>query len=548
MKVQVMRNQLKLNVIAAAAAALLAGCTSLQQDVENVRSKAEQAAAAEMARAEQPAQVVSSTDGAWLLGDTVEVEAPQSPLLERQVTYSPSRRVTLIEIAEYVQQVTGIKVEAIDLQGAGQAKAPGAPATPGAAAQGSNGQAANPAEKPFAISYEGNVAGLLDLATSKAGIWWKLENGRLRYYDTETRTFELPFTSRVSTGNAQISASTGEGQSGGGGGAPGGGSGGAGGAGQSSSSSGLTSSGSAYSVDKWAELKEAAKVISGGAAIAGGSSTGTISVTGTPAQVRRVADWVKTLTENASQMVAITIRMYSVKLTGEDNYGWSPDLVFKGLKTQYGFSLTGPSGAALSAGTSPMSFTASVLPSATGSKAQYAGSQAAISALSKAGEVHEIMSRTVVTMNGEPAPVQVANQRSYVSSQTAPASVPTGTVPPAPTLSTSTITTGFTAVFVPRVSSGKIFMAMNITDSKLLSLDKAGEGNLLQNPNVDLNSLQNSVRLTPGDTLLLTGHQQQNGSADSSGVGSARNYMLGGGVDRTTGKQMIAIIVSAEVL
>lgn len=547
--------------VAAALLLLVSGCTSLHEDVVAVRSKAEQKATVEMERAEQAAPVITSTSEAWLMGEAVEIEAPQSPILDNVVTYHPSQSVTLIDVAEYVQQISGIKVETIDLQGAGTAGQASAaassrspstilPGQPPSANQDQGGAQAreNPAQKRFALSYQGKLSGLLDLATSKAGVWWKLEQGRLRYYQTETKTFYLPATARVSTGNAQISANTGADQGGGGQGGAGQG-GGQGSGNQSSSMAGGTNSSSSYSVDKWKDIKEAATVIGGGATIAVNPGLGSISVTGTPNQVRHVEDWVKSLTDSLSQMVAITVRMYSVKLNSQDNYGWSPDVVFKGLKTQYGFNLTGQQPISVGAGNSAFNFTANVLSTATGAKSQYVGSQLAVQALSEMGEVSEVLNRTIVTMNGEPAPLQIANQKGYIASQTAPQAVPTGTVPPAPTLTTATITSGFTALFLPRVANGKIWMAMNITDSKLLSLDKAGgEGSLLQSPNLDLQTLQNSVRLTPGDALLLTGHQQENGSSNDKGTGSPSNWLFGGGVGRSAGRQMIAIVISAKVL
>lgn len=551
--------QFKVRAMFAAAIVLASSaCTSLHEDVAAVRSQAQQKIVTEMERADRAAPVISSTPEAWLMGDAVEIEAPQSPILDQKVIYHPATRVTLLDVAEYVQQTTGIKVEAIDLQSAtsvGQSAAkPSTVIMPGQAPGASQDQGGaqgreNPAQKLFAMSYDGKLSGLLDLAASKAGVWWKLDQGRLRYYQTETKTFYLPVNARASIGTAQISANTGSDQGGGaGGGGQGGGAGGSAG-GQSGSLSGGTNSSSTYTVDKWKEIKEAAVIISGGAPVAVNPGLGSISVTGTPNQVRHVEDWVKSLTDSLSQMVAITVRMYSVKLNSQDNYGWSPDVVFKGLKTQYGFNLTGQQPITVAAGSSALNFTASVLSSATGSKAQYVGSQLAVQALSELGEVSEVLNRKIVTMNGEPAPLQIANQRGYIASQTAPASVPTGTTPPAPTLSTATITSGFTAMFLPRVVNGKILMAMNITDSKLLSLDKAGgEGNLIQSPNIDLQTMQNSVRLTPGDTLLLTGHQQENGSSNNKGTGSPGNWLLGGGVGRSTGRQMIAIIISAEVL
>lgn len=558
MKENFMLNRIYTRAISAAVIASLTGCTSLQPDVSAVRSKAEKASNSEIERAEQIEPVVTSTAGAWLMGDAVEIEAPRSPILDRVVTYHPAKAVTLLDVAAYIQQVTGIKVEAIDLQAqsaASPSSASSASTAPGPMAgnQAKTQTSENPAAKAFMLSYEGDVGGLLDLATAKAGVWWKIDGGRLRYYQTETKTFYLPAMARVSSGSAAISASTGADQGGGGQGGGQGGGGGSGGqgggqGGGGGSMSGGTNSSSAYTVNKWADISNAVQVVAAGAAVSVNPSLGSISVTGTPNQVRHVADWVKDQIDSMSQMVSITVRMYSVTVNGQDNYSWTPDVLFQGLKTQYGFSLSGKTGVAVPAGTTPFSFIGGVLTTATGSKAQYAGSQIAVQALSQLGHVDEILDRTVVTLNGEPAPVQIANQRGYVSGQTAPTAVPTGTVAPAPTLTTSTLTTGFTAMFLPRVSAGKVWLTMNITDSKLVSLDPVGRDTSIQNPNIDLQAQQNIVRLTPDDTLLLTGHKQETASGNNSGVGSPFNYLLGGGVGRSAEKKIIAIVVSAKVV
>ncbi|MBV5332790.1 PilN family type IVB pilus formation outer membrane protein, partial [bacterium] len=84
---------------------------------------------------------------------------------------------------------------------------------------GSSGLSSNVSSLPlFSINYDGPLSGLLDVVANKAGLWWKFSDGRLVFYRTETKTFYLPAIARSSTGNSQITASSGSGGSGGTGG------------------------------------------------------------------------------------------------------------------------------------------------------------------------------------------------------------------------------------------------------------------------------------------------------------------------------------------
>jgi len=111
------------------------------------------------------------------------------------------------------------------------------------------------------------------------------------------------------------------------------------------------------------------------------------------------------------------------------------------------------------------------------------------------------------------------------------------------------VATGITATFLPRINNGKVILKMTMTNSSLLGLGTVSSGtSTIQTPNVDLTTFQQNVSLTPGDALLLTGIQQDNISQNNSGVGSATNMLLGGGVNNSTDKTMIAIVISAKVL
>jgi len=519
-------------------AIFLGGCSTTKQSNALRQHTADKIAAAEE-NASQPTPVISKTHLPYLIGEQVQVAPNPSPILNRQVTYHSTKAVSLTDIAAWIRQETGLVVDTIEAQsGSSQANAPSGPVPtstvmpPLPAAMGGITDQTNIASTRLSLDYEGPLSGLLDVVANKSGMWWKMSNGRLVFYACETKTFYLPAIARSSTGNSQISASTGSSSS-------------SGNSSGSSSSGGATST-STYTVDVWADLEKTAKTISGGAQIVVNPSVGSISVTGSPVQVRSVEEWAKNLSENLSQQISITVHVYQVKVNNEDNYSWNPSVIFNDAK--YGFSLVGPDVPPTVSGIKPLNLTTSILKNATGSAAKWNGSQVAVAALSTLGQVSETLRQTVVTLNGQPAPIQVANQQGYLASTTAPVNYGTGVTVP-PTLTPGTLTTGFTAMFLPRVVNGKIMLAMNLTNSTLIGMGSVSSGDSsIQTPNVDVSTFQQSVTLTPGDSVLLTGYSKTNGNTSQNGVGTPGFWGLGGGMDSTADKQMIAIVITAKVV
>ena len=546
-----MQNNFKRGVTAAAiSSVLLTGCGSLQPKVKELESKATTKIEAEEAKAAQPLPVVATTAGAWLMGQSVQVMVTPSPILTRVITYAPTQRVVLSDVAAWISSSTGLIVDASEIQqgqnaqtglgsgAAGVGRAVPLPPTPVGMTPGMpagipgvpGSAAATPiALLPMAISYEGALSGLLDVVANKAGIWWKFVDGRLLFYRTETKTFYLPAISRKSAGGSSITTVTSSS-----------------GTSASAASGGATST-SDYAVDMWGDLEKTARTVGGSAQVVANASLGSLTVTGTPTQVRDVGEWAKSLAENLSQQVSITVNIYNVNVTNEDNYSWSPSIVFKSMSANV--NLIGPQVPAVLGGINPLSLIGAVPSTATGHTAMYTGTQLAVQALSTLGQVTETMRQTVVTLNGQPAPMQVANQLSYLASTTPGAATTIGTAPIPPTLTPGQITTGFTGMFLPRIVNGKILMTMHMVSSTLKNLATVGTPtSFIQTPNIDTSTFPQSVSLTPGDSLLLTGLQLENGSIDNSGIGSPNNYLLGGGSNTRAGKKLIAIVITAKVL
>lgn len=562
----------KLSLVIAALLSTV-GCTTIQKDVITLKTEASDRIAQETEKHAKPTPVVTRTRGAWLMGEAVPVAAPMPSFLSRKITYDPGTAVSLMDAADYISRKLGITLDTSEVWSTTSGSSTGAqnvgftsPQMPTAGSTMvpslSNPIAMGPAVSPmsgfpgaqasgglarqtFNVKYQGDVKGMLDILASKAGVWWKTadDRGGVRFYSSETKTFYISALMTKHKGSGVINANSNS---------SGGSS--SGSSASSGSGGGITATGGSnsttdYDTDLWRDLKETAQIVASGGKTATNPSVGSITVTGTPLQIRNVEQWVKSLSENLAQQVAITLDVYTVKLKAEDAYNWNPSVVFNSLSGKYGVTLSGPDVPAITSGANPLNFSVGVLETATGNAAKYSGSKFAYTALSTLGDVAQVMHQTVVTLNGSPAPMQMADVEGYLASSTPSASVAVGATPLPPTLTPGTLTTGFTATFIPRIVNGKIFLAMEMTSSTNNGFGQVGTtSSFIQTPNYSQNTFSQSTRLTPGASLLLTSVQQIGGQSNRSGVGAANNYLFGGGVSGSTNKQLTAIVITAKVL
>lgn len=543
-------------------ATLMAGCATFHQAHEK-QVQTERA----ITRYQPPKAppVVSTVDTPFLLGTVVDVRHAVPAILKQSITLIYTYPMTLRQIAGKITQKKGIPVHIEDSQESSTSAAPGGMLPPLPSQTGGfpnplqqgTGSQSGYTSRGIPLDWHGSVAGLLDMITARNGVWWRYRDGAVRIFRTETKTFSIPALAWSTGSSGSIVASAGANAMGGGmssgiGGAgsmPTGGSMGAGGAsgGQGNESTGTTSIVNTSKIDVWAGLQKIAQTVAGpGAQVEADGSTGTITVTGTPPQIRHVREWVHGLSRQLERQVAITVHVYNVTVNNEQNYGINLAGAFQSLGKQYGVSLQGVAPPTPTGGTQPMSIGANILNSATGAAGQWQGSSVAVQALATLGRVSQVFSKSTISLNGQPAPIQVAQQTVYLaessSTQTANVGATNGLIP-------GTVTTGFTAMFLPRIIGGKILLGMNMTISNLVSIQTISSGgNSIQAPTVDNSTFQQSVKLKPGQTLLLTGYSQKGGSTSHNGVGSPYLPLLGGGANASTSKQMIAIVITARIL
>ncbi|MBX4004068.1 MULTISPECIES: secretin N-terminal domain-containing protein [Ralstonia] len=561
--------------IALAACASMVGCGSIEQTRTQARDVADQASQAAANAAPQSRPVVVEHQAAWLAGDAIAVSRPQPAILDKQVVFNvaSSGSWSLRDYSDWISQnvgaVTHLSDSALSSTPIREGAATGGYAAPTNAGAGSTAippfpgmqmPAASPAAAstmampalPSAVAsmatdsrplrFTGDLKGFLDLITGRFGVYWAYRNGQIEIFKTTTHTWSIPTLPVQAKSSGSISTSGSlsgnNGNTGTAGGTTSSGTSGAGGGGS-------TNADIALSVNYWADLQTTAKAIAGpGAESIVDKSFGTLTVTGQPPQIERVNEWVKTLTSHLQKQVAIDVRVFKVHVNREDNYGLNLSLavntLYQGNQNGAKFTVTSAAAPSVTSGVTPVQFGASIL------SGTLSGTNAAVQALSTMGNVSQVFSRSGVTMNGQMLNLQAAQTQSYLaSSQT----TLTSTSGSSTALQPGSVTYGFTGVFLPKYVNDRIMLELNMTLSNLLGISTfTSNGSSIQLPSLSSATLQQSVALKPGQTLVLTGYEQQTASNTNNGVGSPNFALFGGGVEAQRARDVLAIVVTARLL
>jgi type IVB pilus formation R64 PilN family outer membrane protein len=382
----------------------------------------------------------------------------------------------------------------------------------------------------------GNLRGLLDTAAARFGVSWKYVDGTIRFFHTESRTFQINTLPGDSTFNASVTsgATSNPGSGGGGGG---------GGAGAGAGAGGATANGvTANNIQNTAVMSRLSvyggiesvikAMLSSYGKVVTSPATGSITVVDTPDTLDRVAAYVDNENKTLERQVVINVTVLSVSLNDSDDYGINWNLVYNALREQYGLS------SAVPIPVDANRFFAGVV-----GDSRFAGSSAIIHALSKQGKVRRQTTASVITLNNQVVPLQVAKQTSYLQS-TQTAVVPqVGTTT---TLIPGTVTSGFNMSILPHVlSNGTVLLQFSTDISALNAIREVQSGSSkIETPEIDTRNFLQRVAMKSNETLIISGFEQTDDNLDRQGAGSARNVALGGGLKAASAKESIVILIT----
>ena len=474
-----------------------------------------------------PEDVVRVKNEIWL-GDKSIVEYEGAPIpayLETKdgITLISNRPITLYEIGDMINKITSIQVRyAPHLEDDLLANAKENIPTPDQI----NASWADPSK--MLVSYRGSLSGLLDEIGSRFGIWWRYDKNEIYFYKYVTKTFvlySLPTKQSLSTNIGGSSTDSGSG-----------------------GTSQLTLTNTAE-LELWSNIeKSITSMIGQGSQLSIDPTNGTISLTATPNEIRRVAQFINEQNARLSRQVAISVKVLQITVDDSDTFGLNLNTLFNDGTTSIGLA----SAASGLSSDIVENMTMTIMPDNW-------NINASIQALSTQATTNIITSGTVTILNNKSAPIQVVTKQNYISEITKTNS---GGDSDYYDLSTETeeIETGFTMNVLPRIlEHGRLLLKFDLTLSDLLALEKVdlissadGEessgGEYIQNPIIESRGFTQEVAMKSGESLVLTGYERVENSAEKRGVGSATNSLLGGTAVANKKRSILVIILTPVVL
>lgn len=409
----------------------------------------------------------------------------------------------------------------------GPQPAPAAPQSVG----GSQSQAQGAAAGPVRITYtNGNFKGLLDTVVARYGVSWKYEDGAIRIFHTDARTFQInaipgdsSFTANVvsgaaSTGGTGAGAGSGGGQNGGT-------------VGVSANNSQNTTVASRLSI--FSSIESTVRtMLSAYGRVAASPATGSITIVDTPEHLDRIGAYIENENKIIGRQVVVNVTVLSVSLEENDEYGINWDLVYRNLRREYGIvNQIAPSPGATS-------FSVGVV-----GNSRFSGTSLIVDALSRQGKVRRQTTASVVTLNNQPVPVQVARQTTYLQSSQTSVVAQVGTVT---SLTPGTVTAGFNMSILPHVlSNGTVMLQFSCDLSTLRQIRPVeSNGNKIESPELDTRNFLQRVAMKSNETLIISGFEQTDENLDKRGVGEPRNFLLGGGFRAGSNKDVIVVLIT----
>ncbi|HBA6952308.1 TPA: hypothetical protein J1W92_004190, partial [Escherichia coli] len=269
------------------------------------------------------------------------------------------------------------------------------------------------------------------------------------------------------------------------------------------------------------------------------TSTSSVTVKTTPSNMVQVENYIKKVNKELERQVTVNVAVYSVDVTNTSNLALS----LSGVLQHDGHKLGEITSNAFATGGLP---TLTAYFNGDGNE----NNSLLLSALDKAGKVSIVTSASVTTMSGQPTPLQVGGNRTYVSE----IGTTMGNVSSETSVSTASVSSGFSMNILPRVmDDGQILLQYSINMSSLVGAkggfdEVVAGGTTIQLPNLQQRSFIQSSLLRNGNTLVLAGYEQERTEISDGGIGSPDFKLLGGTRSGGKSKNLIVICITPRIL
>ena len=274
-------------------------------------------------------------------------------------------------------------------------------------------------------------------------------------------------------------------------------------------------------------------------------SSGTIVVSAPKDVQAQVRDYLKEKNKALSQLVSVTLDIYSFKDSATDTQGVNWNVVFNNLAKSYSISSSSP---ATLAGASAGSFTLTSLAGESN------GTAAILQALYATGKSFQHTPVSLTTANGRLKVSQPSvSSQGYVSKTTPSTTSSTGTTG-ATGMETSTITTGDVYSVLPILQpDNSIDLRYSFRLSSLLGLTTFTSGvganaQSVQIPQTSSVSDTANVHLAPGQAVLITGLSRVVSASDNNRLAEGAAMLFGGSTVNKLTREHLMVLVRATPL
>ncbi|ECF5900701.1 PilN family type IVB pilus formation outer membrane protein [Salmonella enterica subsp. salamae] len=377
--------------------------------------------------------------------------------------------------------------------------------------------------------WKGTLDGFLDNITTRLGLSWRYEEGRIVIYYLDTRNFpvlfmdsQAGFTSKTVSGTTSSTGSSGGGSSGG----------------ISGDNNTSQSTGMAIKSNLYGDVSATVKAMLTPGVGRMNLSAGVLTVTDTSRVLSQIGRYIDDRNRELNRQVVLNVQIYSVESRRSDQLGidWDAVLSLGSVKATFTNAFTNANDVIASGG--------AMIVDGKG-----AGTKALVKALSEQGNVSVATQSSSLTTNLSAVPIQVALQQDYISDVT---SEQTANVGSSVSSTRSTITTGFNMTVLPYLmpasSNMQLQFSVNMSDDPTMRTVPQGEKSSVELMKTRLKTFTQRVNMKSGQTLILSGYEQLNNTADHQGVGSPRVFGLGGGASGSKNRTQLVMFVTPIIL
>lgn len=545
--------------ILATAMLSLGGCATNGMKTVESEHQVQKAAAGELSEKSfakiQKTPMISKSDTFWVdktpLPPRIDPASQLPPVFSRYVEFNEQASIPLTEMFVRLSKLPivagmkytvsqdvyeadptrlGMNVGAGAASGSANADSASRPMTAATTATpASGGSAANNRRVDVTVAdviFKGTFAELLDLVATKTNLAWRFDGEKIHFFRYESRIFRLD----ALAGNLSTSSTVGST-----------GSGTSTGNGTSSTSSSSSTTSVKTMADLWADVSSAIQSqLSPRGKMSLMPSTGQVTVTDTPDQLRRIDRYIKDLNKALGKQVAFNVHVYSVQSNLNDGYGIDWNAVWSTVSSKYNVGFK-------SAGTTASLgnlLSLNLVNAANGDPNNFAGTSAIVGALSTVGKTSLVTSTSVVTLNNIPVPVSVTSENGYLQEISTTVNGTSGTTQTS--MKPGSVTSGFNMNLLPRVGDTDDLMvqfSMDLSDLVKLTTFTSPDGkSAIQLPQKNLRNFLQRVSMRSGETLVLSGFQQTQAQDDQNGVVNPNFWALGGSRN-TSGKSTTLVIM-----